>query len=743
LAAFILGLSAGSFAVARVVDRWRRPAFVIGVVQVMIGVAALLILPIYAQLPSVVFKLTRAYGASAYALLLTFEFLIVIGVTFVPTFLMGAMFPIVTRAIARHADDRAAAVGRAYGINTIGTILGSGLAGFVFLDWLGVQYSIAVASVLNASAGAALLYHARAHIDHPGQRAIPPVLSLAGVTLLALVVSVGLRWNPLISSSGPFIGRVDPAQSAEAYELEFVDEGVDLTVMVAHAKHDPDERILTVNGKADASTHEKDMLTQLVIGHMPALLPPKTDRVCVIGLGCGMTVAAVLQHPQVKALDCIEISDEVISAAAYFSDFCDNVLEDDKRLNLMRADGRNHLLLTDQTYDLIISQPSNPWITGVSNLFTVEFFELCDARLAEDGVVCVWMQSYGMAPADFQMIVRTVSSVFGYVSIWGVGEQNFALIAGQRPFQTPLSTILARFHQPDVWADLYRMGLGRPEALLGRMYSDGDALRQWAVEGPLNTDDNALLEFSAPRHIYRDPESVILGEVLAIRQSPFERAIRVDQPDDPVSSGVVNGVARVRAAQLKQAESATAFVAAREARKHGAHVQADRFTAQGLDLLVQSYQLDPTSVPVYFDLVDFEAQLQQVPDLANNQALVARLNQFKSLAPPVCSTRKNPSLEKLVVTLRRDIKKSEQSAQWLRVAGYGDELLRLTPQDGNTLIRVSRALVRLGENAAAAAVLKSAIERQVIAVDQVREHEVNAELAGIDEIRAVLEAAGA
>src|SRR5207249_3644231 len=158
---------------------------------------------------------------------------------------------------------------------------------------------------------------------------------------------------------------------------------------------------LAVDGKVDA-TSGADMLTQRLLGHLPLLLHPAPRRACVIGLGSGVTVGSVLAHP-VRQVDAVEISPEVVEAARLFGRFNRAAL-DDPRLRLRVADGRNHLLLTDRRYDVIVSEPSNPWMAGVSSLFTRDFFALARSHLAAGGILCQWAHVYNMGSGDLRTV---------------------------------------------------------------------------------------------------------------------------------------------------------------------------------------------------------------------------------------------------------------------------------------------------------------------------------------------------
>ena len=187
-------------------------------------------------------------------------------------------------------------------------------------------------------------------------------------------------------SSGPFLNAFRLADRPddrgfrdwlrERNRLLYYHDGADATVAV---RDDGEERLLVINGKTDGS-RLGDRRTQAALAHLPMLMHPEPKHALVIGLGTGITAAAAALHDDLSGLDIIEVSAGVIAASAFFDDDSRGVLFD-RRTRLIRADARNQLLANDRLYDVLISEPSNPWITGISNLFTREFFELARSGL--------------------------------------------------------------------------------------------------------------------------------------------------------------------------------------------------------------------------------------------------------------------------------------------------------------------------------------------------------------------------
>ena len=201
----------------------------------------------------------------------------------------------------------------------------------------------------------------------------------------------------------------------EQRRLLFYREGREAVVAVSEPL-DGSRRFLSVNGKTDAGSGTEDVVTQKFLAHVPLLLHPAPKRVLVIGWGAGATAAAAAAHP-IASLECVEIEPATWEAAPWFASFSEP-LRRDPRFELVIRDGRNHLLRARQPYDLVVSEPSNPWITGVSNLFTREFLESARDRLAPGGLFAQWFHYYNLAPADVKVEVKTFLSVFDHASLW-------------------------------------------------------------------------------------------------------------------------------------------------------------------------------------------------------------------------------------------------------------------------------------------------------------------------------------
>ncbi|MBD3368286.1 MAG: MFS transporter [Candidatus Eisenbacteria bacterium] len=513
LTAYILGLGLGAAVFSRYVDRIKDAVAGMGILELGIGAAALAVVPILGRLPLVMVGVVERH-ADSFGMLMAVQFGLVFLVILIPTLLLGAVFPTVVRLFTTRLDSIGRSVGDVYASNTLGAIVGSFAGGFLLIPALGIQRSIAVAVIINVALGAGLL-------------ALSPTLSrgrkLAGAAVAALVLALFLpnvpRWDPVIMSSGAYLyadmyaeeagtTEGDLEEAVKVYgEVLYHEEGVVTTVTVREAR---DELYLQANGKTEASTGP-DMKTQKLLAHVPMMLHEEPGSVLVIGLASGVTVAAAEKYP-VETIDCVEIAPAMVEVArTYFAEANDNCLED-PRVNIIVEDGRNHVAFTDAGYDVMISQPSNPWIVGISNLFTREFFQLAHDRMNPGGIVGFWFQAYNMSPDEFRMIVRTFSEVFEEMSLWELDPGvDYMLVGAVDGGMLDHEILMRRFDDPRIGRDLLSVGLDEPIDYTGLFVFDDSRVDDYAENAPVHTDDNLKLEFSAPRSMHRRS----LGEQLS------------------------------------------------------------------------------------------------------------------------------------------------------------------------------------------------------------------------------------
>ncbi|MFQ5657401.1 MAG: fused MFS/spermidine synthase, partial [Candidatus Methylomirabilales bacterium] len=524
LATFLIGLAGGSYAFSWFFrDRDELGPRSFGWLEIWIGLSSLLILPLFDHLPNLFLQMVGLVNFSFGGLQIV-QFVVSFFVMLVPTLLIGATFPCVVKICTPNVHLLGGNIGRLYALNTCGSIFGSFVGGFFLISWMGAQRALTLAAVLNLAIGAILV--SVSWMRERAWRARMVAAMACGAIILAVLIP---RWDPHLMASGvaiygqSYLKRQQGLKDfTRRWELLFFKEGLNATISVHQFGK---SRILKTNGKTDAS-NTGDMHTQLMLGHLPLLLHPDPKEALIIGLGSGVTAGAVAQHP-VKAVEVVEIEPAVVEAATFFATENENVLED-PRLRVVIGDGRNFLLSTSQTYDVIISEPSNPWIAGVANLFTLEFYQAVKARLAPDGVMCQWIHTYGIRPSDLRMVIKTFQMVFPHTTIWQTGVSDFLLIGTPSPFTVDLGRWGEAASRLGIKDDLRSVGFDSSQAVLADFFLGEEDARLFAQDAALNTDDLPLLEFSAPTGLY----------LRSVRQNKALAKSYREQEFPPVTGGV-------------------------------------------------------------------------------------------------------------------------------------------------------------------------------------------------------------
>jgi spermidine synthase len=528
LLAVLLGIAIGAALYAATRSRITDPARSVGALFVVAGLAVLAGAWTIGQLPVVSLAALKLLPVSFAAQQLTF--LALCFATLVPvTAILGLSFPLLLHlALPASSGDASPvagaqrAAGRLYAWNTAGAIAGALAADLVLVPELGLQSPYLVFAALLVGAGVWRLALGESRLS-----VAAAAVALAAVVVAAIALVPRFRpWDPVLMSSGvhryglEWIHRLDSpwrlgSWLREQRRLLFYREGREAVVAVSEPL-DGSRRFLSVNGKTDAGSGTEDVVTQKFLAHVPLLLHPAPKRVLVIGWGAGATAAAAAAHP-IASLECVEIEPATWEAAPWFASFSEP-LRRDPRFELVIRDGRNHLLRARQPYDLVVSEPSNPWITGVSNLFTREFLESARDRLAPGGLFAQWFHYYNLAPADVKVEVKTFLSVFDHASLWLVppvgpedGIKNLAadmlLIGSRDPQRLDWARLERAFADEPLARELRgALVLRDPLALAATWTMGRPEMERWAEDRqafpsgtPLNTDDSPYLEFVAPR----------------------------------------------------------------------------------------------------------------------------------------------------------------------------------------------------------------------------------------------------
>jgi len=519
LAAFLAGIVLGSLIFEWWVARGGTPSYrSFALTQALTALAAFGFLLFYHQLPVIVvavlgFAYERLPGwltgpldlrSGSFAALGLAQFATSAVAMLPAATVFGFNFPLAAVVIARQAqqsgeEDRGhgAAVGRAYAANTLGAIAGAVLSGFLLIPRLGAFRLVALLALANIAVALTLV------LLSPGGRAVPIAAAAALAAGIVLAVFSGKLDNPGIATFSPYLyydtskTHLTVEEWANSFDILYARDGLNASISVAAGE---DYLALRTNGKVDAGN--RDVETQLFAGHLGAVFHPAPRRVLVIGFGSGMTVAALSRYPEIEHITCVEIEPGIIEAAPLLERLNHGVLRD-PRVTVVLDDARNFLLTTRDSYDLIVSEPSNPWIAGVAALFTDEYYQAARARLRPGGMLVQWVQGYAIFPDDLLMVMGTVAGQFESVSLWRGEEPDFLLLARTERSPLTLGRLGGLLHQPGLHDDFDALNISAPEGIVAYHRLDDAGLRRLVAGAPRNTDDNSLLEFHAPRALLK------------------------------------------------------------------------------------------------------------------------------------------------------------------------------------------------------------------------------------------------
>lgn len=520
--AFILGIALGSFWLMR--RKGDDDALrLFGYFQVLLVLSVCVALPLYVRLPWIFWKAHYAIERvpENWPKYQTVIFALCCGVLLLPTFFMGASFPAAARAATAKVSELGRQLGSVYLWNTVGTVAGAVLAGLVLMPAIGMEGNFILGVVCNVAAAAVALWFAptsarpersaaQAGLDAAAQPRgselawrVGPTLVAAASAMVFVVATSG--WSRFVANADAFRRREKPFETFAAYrqavhdafEVKFYQDDAIASVLVEEGRHT--RRLsLRINGKVDAS--DADAESQKLGGHMgPLLHPREVKRVLVVGAGAAQTVGALLAW-DIERIDLVEISPAVIDAARLFHESNDGAL-DDPRVHIHVDDAKTFMALAPVKYDLVVSYPSNPWVSGVSGLLTRDFYEIVEQHLEPDGFVLQWLHTYESTEEILRLAVRTLRETFPHSTTW-LGPQDVLFVGSKRPLVVDPVKIAERVARPKVKADLAKVNADDLLLVLARQIHSEEGLAQFARTGPVNTDDLNRLEYEAPKAFF-------------------------------------------------------------------------------------------------------------------------------------------------------------------------------------------------------------------------------------------------
>jgi len=494
LAVYLLGISAGAAFGARLVRRSDAAMPWLAATLAAVCLGMLLSIGVYRNLPGLAKTLLggarlgpglagEAAGSywivGSWAGALAAIFGQVAAVLLLPAFLFGLVFPLALRLAQTGRDTAAGVVGRLYAANTIGCVVGTILGTFVLVTVFGTRLALLLLAWLPAPMAVwAMLKGVRGRM---GRVVLPGLLALALFVGSLLAAPAGF-YRELFERR---FGRV-----------VWFSEGVSETVAVCEHP-DGSKWVQYSDGRGASGT--VSFRGGWLYAHLPLLLHPDPHSALVICFGTGNTLGAASRHP-LEVLDGVELSSAVVDASHIFSETNHEVARN-PGVNIIIEDGRNYLLATDKRYDVITEEPPLVHTAGVVNLYSKDFYKLCSDRMTEDGIMAVWLATWELEELEMRMLVRAFVEAFPFASVWDCTHfKEWLLIGSRKPLKVDLDDLERRMSEPQLAADLRRIGgIESPADLLALYLKGRRFLLKFAGEVDPVTDDKTVVDYTTPR----------------------------------------------------------------------------------------------------------------------------------------------------------------------------------------------------------------------------------------------------
>jgi spermidine synthase len=524
LSAFILGLSMGAFVCRYMVNRVPDVLQFAGVVQVAKASAVFLGMAIYLQsfgwvagvraslVPSDTTFYAYLLGSSVFS----------IAIMFMPAFFAGFTLPLFTWLTLR-IKNQAALIGRVYAFNTLGSIIGVIAAAHILIVTFGIKGMLIFAGLVDAALGVYLIWRAN--------RASNVVRLSYVVASVLLLTAVFTQYRPELLASGSF--RYNRTSLNENEEIVFYEDGKTATVVTVK-RPDGSFTVLT-NGKPDASLQTdlskpffSDETTMTVAAVLPLAARENFEHAAVIGWGSGMSTTLLAASPQVKKVTTIEIEPEMFNSAAPFKDFLEPGYSNPKS-TLVFDDAKSYFNSSREKFDLILSEPSNPWVSGVANLFSDEFYALVKNKLSSQGVFVQWLQIYEFDDELASSVKRGLLRNFKHIDVYALtGSSDLIMLASDEPINA-----LKLPTDEYVSGKMARVSIKSTADLYASWRGDRRMVEAYvtAQPAPINSDYFPFIELNAPRTMFKGTHS----EMVFTRENvlvPFYELL------DPVKGGI-------------------------------------------------------------------------------------------------------------------------------------------------------------------------------------------------------------
>ncbi len=509
LAAAALGVAATSL-VGRKIGSARSA---LSVVFYLFAAATLVTGALVDRLPALFISLFIRWG-DRFGGYLAILFVIASIVIFFPMLLWGAVPPLACRLRARRSYGAVRGLASIWPAIVAGGAVGLPVATFALIPVMGTRRTLIAGALVALAAGTI-----ESDLFRKAKGKGRFVLPVAAVVIFIVFAFRTGPWDRYRLNAGFYdhprysignISRKGFSESIYSHDIRELREGPSVAVVVGQGIAD---LALQVNGRMESST-EFDFVANTLAGEIPMLLHDDPRKILLIGLGNGVTLGSVAAYPEVE-VTCVEKSTEVIGAIGEFHEWNQGA---DRKPNtrIVHADGRNFLRSDAGSYDVIIAEPSKPYLPDAAILYHRETYEAMLDRLEDGGIACLSFDYYGIAEESFRSIIRTFLDVFQYAQLWNV-DNRMILLGSASPLQIDVSTMQRRLNLPAIGSDLARVKLDSPYLLLGHFVFGEKEARQFAGDGPIVTDGHSRIEFEIPRDLEETGHEKAFDAMIALQ----------------------------------------------------------------------------------------------------------------------------------------------------------------------------------------------------------------------------------
>jgi spermidine synthase len=421
--------------------------------------------------------------------------------------LSGATLPLLFHTLRREVGDLGSQAGRLYSMNTVGSLLGALIGGYTLLIWLDLHhvYRIAVAALVLAASLATLQQFPR--IRFAGAAA----LLIAGFGALSQFPA----WRATYLNAGTFRTRQPvywtfsgpSVLATRRGDFSFHDDDPNTSVAILDSRDSDGKltRSILINGKSDGNS-AGDYSTTAMLALVPAMFAEHPQQAFVIGFGTGVTAGTLAEFEEVQGVTIAEISSGVIAASPLF-DFADNGVSKHPKVRFVHSDAYRALLKGGHSYDVIVSEPSNPWVTGIEQLYSREFLTEARDRLTPGGVYCQWFHRYEIDSKAIALVLKTFGSVFDHAAVWTTNHTDLMLLGFRNAdLALDVDRLGARAERPDFRAVMDKLQIADLPTLLVHEVIPLGALEAARIPGPIHSLYHPLLNFEAGRAFFAGHE---------------------------------------------------------------------------------------------------------------------------------------------------------------------------------------------------------------------------------------------